>query len=297
MQRISNDDLPALFRACDRASVSAQKQYAGLTAASLSFLISAAGLAALTLNDALDKGVLAIVSAIILTFSVAFIVVIRLSKLEQTWYDGRAIAESVKTLAWRYMTRTEPYGNNQPDKVDELFINDLKSIFFQRKAFAARLGGQSAIGQCITHKMRQMRNLAVEDKRKLYISERISAQRKWYCDKAEYNRKSVNRMFVAIVALYILAILSAFAMVRWPECPLNPSGIFITMAMAFLAWTQMKRHQELAQSYAVAAQELGFIEEGASLSMRDEELSLFVVNSENAISREHTLWRARRCVE
>lgn len=297
INRIANDDLPTLFRACDQASVSAQKQYVGLTVASLSLLIAAAAVASLTLNDTWDKSVLAIISAVVLIISIALIVAIRLSKLEQAWYDGRAIAESVKTLAWRYMTRTEPFSNTQPDRIDELFLSELKSIFLQRKAFAIRLGGQSAIGQCITDKMRQMRNLGVEDRKRLYLSERIGDQRKWYGDKAEYNRRSVNRMFIVIVVLHVLAILSAVAIVRWPEFPLNPIGIFITMATAFLAWTQMKRHQELAQSYAVAAQDLGFIEQQASATMTDEQLSLFVANSENAISREHTLWRARRCVE
>lgn len=295
--RITNDDLPALFRACDYASVSAQKLYLWLSAANLGLLITAAAIASLTLNGAQRKSILAIVSAVVLIISVAIIVVIRISKLEQTWYEGRAIAESVKTLAWRYMTRSEPFSNNESEKVDNLFISELQLIFDQKKSFAARLGGQAAFGQCITDKMKIIRNLGVEDRAKVYLTERLGDQREWYGNKAEYNRKSAKRMFIAIIVSHVLAILSAVAMIRWPGSPISPSGIFITLATAFFAWSQMRRHQELAQAYAIAAQELAFIQEQASTAMTDAQLSSFVVNSESAISREHTLWRARRCLD
>lgn len=56
----------------------------------------------------------------------------------------------------------------------------------------------------------------------------------------------------------------------------------------------MRQHEELAQSYAVAALELGFIEEQVGRVSDDKGLSAFVADAESAISREHTLWIARR---
>ena len=149
----------------------------------------------------------------------------------------------------------------------------------------------------ITDAMKQMRNLCFEERKGLYISERIDDQRKWYSGKAEANQKSVYWLFAAIVISQVFAVISAIAMVRWPELSMNPTSILITLATAFLAWMQMRRHQELAQSYGLAAQNLGFIHEQGIGIKSEDELSMYVMNSENAISREHTMWLARRSVD
>jgi hypothetical protein len=53
---------------------------------------------------------------------------------------------------------------------------------------------------------------------------------------------------------------------------------------------QVKKHQDLSQSYALAAQELGSVESLALHVTSDELLSKFVSQAEDVISREHTLW-------
>ena len=90
-----------------------------------------------------------------------------------------------------------------------------------------------------------------------------------------------------------LAVASAFALVRWPQLPLKLS-VFATLATASIAWLQVRRHQELAQSYNLAAHELGLIAIQATHVGSDEGLSKFVADAETAISREHTMWVARR---
>ena len=56
----------------------------------------------------------------------------------------------------------------------------------------------------------------------------------------------------------------------------------------------MKQHQELKQAYTTTVQELNMILAGAERISTDTELSKFVLDSENAISREHTLWLAQK---
>lgn len=70
--------------------------------------------------------------------------------------------------------------------------------------------------------------------------------------------------------------------------------VLATGASAVLAWLQIRRHQELAQSYAVASHELALAESRARHVRSEEELARFVGDAEAAISREHTLWIARR---
>jgi anti-sigma-K factor RskA len=62
------------------------------------------------------------------------------------------------------------------------------------------------------------------------------------------------------------------------------------------AWSQMKRNDELAQSYALAAQELEEIETLTKNQASEKAFSQLVEQAENSISREHTLWCARRDV-
>jgi hypothetical protein len=97
-----------------------------------------------------------------------------------------------------------------------------------------------------------------------------------------------------VTASQFTALVAAIALVRWPNSDIRLTGFFTCVASALIAWLQLKQHKELAQSYAVAEIELGFIEEKARHVMTDREFSDFVSDAENAISREHTLWIARR---
>jgi hypothetical protein len=67
-----------------------------------------------------------------------------------------------------------------------------------------------------------------------------------------------------------------------------------TSASAALTWLQAKKHNELSLSYVLAAQEIVLIK-GEALSVNSEKkLSGFVLDAENAFSREHTQWVARK---
>jgi len=74
----------------------------------------------------------------------------------------------------------------------------------------------------------------------------------------------------------------------------NLTGLFAAMANAFVAWPQVKQHESVAQAYAIATMDLGLIQEQGARIEGDAQLAAFVADAENAISREHTLWVARR---
>jgi hypothetical protein len=59
-------------------------------------------------------------------------------------------------------------------------------------------------------------------------------------------------------------------------------------------WLQTKQHQVLAHAYAVTAQELSSIRSLIQWQESESDWSAFVDDAETAISREHTLWRAKR---
>jgi len=73
-----------------------------------------------------------------------------------------------------------------------------------------------------------------------------------------------------------------------------PVEVVATAAGAVLTWLQAKKHNELNSSYSLAAHEIVLIK-GEALSVQSEkDLSEFVLDSENAFSREHTQWTARK---
>jgi hypothetical protein len=61
-----------------------------------------------------------------------------------------------------------------------------------------------------------------------------------------------------------------------------------------VSWLQTKQHSNLIESYSVAAQELAAIKAQISPQDTEEAWARFVKEAEEAISREHILWKASR---
>lgn len=292
---IADDDLPALFRAADRASTDAQRMYLFLIAFDLAFLVVGAILGAVSFTSQEDRSALALASAIVLVISIILTIALRSQRLASTWYDGRAVAESVKTSAWRYMTQAEPYtGRISSAEADHILAQAFQSFLTERRELAASLPAALATRPQITAKMREVRGLPLSRRRDVYLDERVGGQRFWYAERAEKNRNGGRVIFGLVLLSQGLALIAAILLVRWPLMSVNLVGVFAALAAALLAWNQLKRHEELATAYGLAAQELGTAQEQGR-SLEDEgQLSSFILNSENAISREHTLWLARR---
>jgi len=75
-----------------------------------------------------------------------------------------------------------------------------------------------------------------------------------------------------------------------------PVDVIIALASSLLSWIQAKRFTELSASYALTAHEIGFINEQIATINSEDDFSKFVGDAENAFSREHTQWAARRDV-
>jgi len=292
---IKDSDLPVLFQSADKASLNAQRKNIILVKVNLSLLCTAAFLPALTAFLDEYAVFIGVVSSIALIFSLFLTGVMRFAGLDQIWFGARAIAESVKTLAWRYMTCAEPYFNALSEhEVDLQFTSDLRKVLGERKYLSYSLGNTDTGGEQISEKMRQVRKRPVEERKKIYLTERIEDQKRWYSGKANYNKGAKDKWFFAIALSQIIAFLSIICFIRWPQFVPNLTPFFAALAISFIAWLQIKQHQELAQSYNLASHELGFILAQERHVRTDEDLSNFVLDSENAISREHTLWIARR---
>jgi hypothetical protein len=71
-------------------------------------------------------------------------------------------------------------------------------------------------------------------------------------------------------------------------------GLCSTAAAALAAWAQIGRHAEVARAYELAYQELLMMVSISESVQTEQELEALVLDGERAISREHTMWIARR---
>jgi len=297
ISEISDEDLPSLFRIADQASQDAQWWYLLLVSVNLSILVIASGLASLQISPDQILVVRWIegASAFFFGMGVILTLVLQNKPFRDKWYDGRAIAESVKTVSWRYMMKADPYGEaNDSANVDSQFLEDLRGILREGNAPPAVTDARAASGNQITSTMRQVRALTTAERWYIYNHERIEDQKNWYSKNATKNRKRKTLIFAGVVGAQIIAFAFSITTIVKPTISFDPSGIIATIATALLAWLQTKRYEELSKSYSVAAQDLGMVADEANEVNTEEQLTDFVADAENAISREHTLWLARR---
>lgn len=295
---LSRDDgLPALYNAADAASSDAQRRYLRLVRADLTLIVLGAVLTSASVSSDDLRSALAMLGALVLTGGLVLTGVIGATHHKANWFVARAVAESVKTLSWRFAMCAEPYFLSMPlPDAEALLCRRLSEILREKSAIAGVLGGREAGSSQITDAMRQLRAASLLDRKSIYVRDRIQNQRAWYATKAGDNAATANRWLIGTALVQMLGVAGAIALVRCPSLPVNFASIFAALAAALLAWLQLKQHQELAHSYGLAAHELGLIETRAIHVATESEFSAFVADAENAISREHTMWTARRDV-
>lgn len=290
---LGEQDFPPLYRAADHSSLQAQARFLEATKIRLGGLIGAAFFGLFVWKSAqysIDwAGVLAA-----FFFGSALLVEIYLltSKPERTWYEGRAAAESVKTLSWRYMMDAEPYNRDlAPAEGDKLFLNQLDDVLGVVKELD--LVTKGAVGEQITGTMRAVRSAALTERKKIYEEDRVGDQQSWYSRKAQWNRERSNRLTTAMLFIEALGILAAIlkAVGTLEGDLLGFAGAIVA---AMTAWQQAKQHRILAVAYAVTALELASVRSRIAHQVSEADWATFVSDAEEAFSREHTLWKASR---
>ena len=293
---LEDEHYPSLYRSADRASLSAQRRHLRLQKWHIGCLIFGSVGAAFSTSTPIVAVTWAyVVLAIVLAVGIILTWVSRVRRDDKVWYDCRAIAESTKTVAWRFMMRAAPFKDDSTAKV--LFIDQLRRIRKARPSTPINWAyNRNADFQSITSFMVCVRQKPAKEHQELYLESRLRDQKMWYLNKIKVNSAKENRWFWAVVVLQILAV--SFAIIRACSAglPVNPLPLLLTLTACAIAWSQLKRYSELAQSYSVAVQELGD-QEAIALDIEQEDAFLTLVEQvEETVSREHTMWCARRDV-
>lgn len=290
---------PNLLDQAEQVSIMGQRSYMRLTYSGLFLALLASIGGAVSLDQEFGKTVIDLGGALA---SLAFLAGIFIAyyhihtKPERAWYEGRAAAESIKTMSWQYCVAGGAFGYSATVDADQLFLDRLRETDQTVRAAKLTLTG---VGSQITNEMRRLRTAPLADRIARYRTERLEQQNAWYARKAEYNRRRARLWFGIAIVLQaiglVLAALKAFDVVD-----VDLLGIIATAAASASAWLQTRDHQNLAESYAVTSRDLSLVLTKAELLLKDateEVWRRFVEDAEQAISREHTLWLARRGVQ
>jgi hypothetical protein len=292
VKTLDDSSFPALFQAADEASLQAQSNYYLALKCYLVLLIVATLISFYYPTDSIG----AICSASLFLITLCILIFLKVQKPEDIWYNGRAVAESVKTRTWRWIMKAEPYSDDVPEEQSKKeLLSDLKSILDQNRSLSSHINLEKTSGNAISEQMIEIRGLPFIERLAIYKTERIKNQADWYSKKSLLNKRRAKQWFVISVLLHSAAIALLLWRIKEPSLSL-PIETVATCASAVLTWLQAKKHNELNSSYSLAAHEIVLIKSEAELVNSDKALSVFVLNSETAFSREHTQWSARKNV-
>ena len=189
------------------------------------------------------------------------------------------------------MMRAEPFEGGSEAR--QHFVAALRKIFSSNQQVSAQAVTMQE-GHQITEKMLSNRLLSLSERKALYVQERVDEQQQWYIKKARQNAHASKFWFLGLVVVNVLAICFALIRIIFPNVDHWPTDFFVVASSSIMAWLQTKRFQELAGSYTLTVHEIGLLRADMPEGEDEREFSVFVADSENAFSREHTQWVARR---
>jgi hypothetical protein len=212
----------------------------------------------------------------------------------RSWYEGRAIAESAKTLAWKYAVAAKPFDYHlAPAKCEDLLLQRLNELMKEISGDTDSIA--AATGPQVTTEMNDMRRRPLNDRKSAYIYQRLQSQQLWYTRKAHLNRRRRMQWYYLLLAIEVTGIFLGLFLTMG-KLEFDGLGVAATLAAAIGTWAQIKQYETLASAYSIAAHELGIITVRARREMNEEQWSGFVHAAEEAVSREHKLWASRRSI-
>ena len=295
MSALTSSDMPGLYQAADAASAKAQRYYVAVVATDLFFMLTGAVLGAISVSGDEPRKLMALASTIAIAIGFVLFMTLKVQKQSSTWYEGRAVAEAAKTSAWRFMMRAHPYGSDMPDAAAEKnFASSMDDLLKDHRHLAGALPAALAREPLISDRMRDVRLQPLNERKALYLDARVSDQQRWYTDKAEYNSSRARVMFALVILCHALALVGAITTLVLPDPRLNLTGVFAALASAFIAWTHLRKYEEMASVYGLTGQALRSAQDRAGHITAQADFSTFVDEAESAIARENAAWLATR---
>lgn len=208
---------------------------------------------------------------------------------ERRWYEGRAVAESAKTLAWRYSIGADPFPIEMSRSEAEQKFRERMSAVADQVADRVVFDAEQTV---VTSSMESLRASSFEERRAAYVEHRTRDQQRWYAEKARANRSYATAWRVALIVAEVIAVVLATGRV-FGGWTVDLAGLLAAVIAAGTAWVAVKQFSPLASAYSVATKELG-VQASRLETVAEVDWPLVAADAEEAISREHTTWLASR---
>lgn len=204
---------------------------------------------------------------------------------EQKWNAGRAVAEQIKSLVWRYAAGGEPFGDAGAKQELQTRIAEVVSEQGKKLALASTNPEGAA-------RREQLRLEPFATRKAAYREGRVKVQLDWYRAKAVQNEFRANLWRILLIGGEFVAILFAGARVMgaWD---VDMSGVMAAAVAGGAAWLGLKQHENLYLGYATAASDLALLYERL-VDVEEDDWPGAVAEAEAAISKEHSAWLASR---
>lgn len=285
---LTGTDLPGFHRDAERVAARGQKLTLRYSRArAVGAVVAAIGGALSWSMGAVDAAAAVIASGFLVALAAELISWNR--QPEQDWYSGRALAESAKTLAWRYAVQADPFPASMGVREAHGLMRDRLREVHQQVAGEVLVSSPSLV---VTARMDELRAAAFEERREAYRRGRTEDQLTWYSRKAEANRRAATGWRAGLVVAELLAVVLASLRV-FGGWDVDFAGVLGAVIAASAGWLALKQHSTLATAYTTTAVELG-LQLDRLAEVTEPEWSAFIADAEEAISREHILWLASR---
>ena len=280
---------PELRNIADSASTTAQRIFIALNVAQLGFFAVASLIAGVSPTTEFYRHRCGWEVVAFMSLALLCTTALRIGRFEVRWFKCRAFAENAKSLAWRYVM---VQGTNCGGERDS-YLNEWRRLKERLPELQKEFALASESRELITDWMQQSAERTLPERVALYRKFRVEDQIAWYARNARSNRHQQNSWFWALFLLEAATI----AYAAYQAMALNKVslvGFVAAVGSGIVAWLQIKRYSDLGTSYAIAADDIALIAEKFNSIADQQTLNEFVDDIEEAISREHSMWLARR---
>ena len=289
-ETMGQEDYPIFYRIADSISIEQQKKYFLLLFLNLLLLILGASLTIFENNRIIN-----VLTLVLFVISFLFLWISNKLNPLDLWYNGRAVAESVKSMTWKWMMKAKPYTSEVLQDSCENLRTDFQTLMKQNRTIFGHFNYEEDPGfYSITEKMRNIRESDIEDRIIFYSKNRIQNQLGWYQTKVNRFTKIYKYLFFVVISFYVVITILMILSIVNPN-RIFPIEILSTLVASFISWMEAKKYNELSSAYKLAIDDIKLVESSLKdVGRTEKEFTEFVVNSENAFSREHTQWIARK---
>ncbi len=288
-------ELPSAFTAADDQSGWGQTMHLRLTKIELSFVVVGAFAGLIDYVGKRDINMPQLFGGVLFVGALLLRAHRSSEQYEKQWFEGRAAAESIKSLAWRYAVGGKPVGRElKAAGADEVFLGLLREIVTGRPRAIVKHRDLPAAQ--ITGWMRGVRELPLAERAETYRVGRIQDQRDWYATGAIVNAQRYRRWNFAVLVLEFagFAVGLSQAVGLLGSFRVGGLGVAGAVVAAVISWSHAKQFGTLASAYAQAELELSSILDVFFTGSNEQEWASFVESAETAISREHRMWQSAR---